>query len=103
VADPSRLTFLLQLDLKEKMTLIQGKEKYTIYDDLSYGPVFGGGYDICIADNCNSNMDSHAYFPVSYNCGFKYQNNQESWTAFCGATKGKNFRVIEYEVFQVIK
>jgi hypothetical protein len=53
VADPSRRSFLLQLDLREKMTLIQGQEGKAIYDHPNWGPTFGGGGDICIANSCN--------------------------------------------------
>jgi hypothetical protein len=53
VADPSGRSFLLQLDLREKMRLIKGQEEHAIYDDPIYGPTFGGGSDIFIADSCN--------------------------------------------------
>jgi len=87
------------------MTLIQGKEQCAIYDDCNWGPIYGGGNgnDLAIADKCNQNNNSRAYFPTSYNCGSKYENNQQSWTLFSGATDGFNFRVIEYEVFEVFK
>jgi hypothetical protein len=51
--DSSSQSFLLQIDLKEKMTLTKGQEKYAICDDRSYGPAFGGGGDIFITDSCN--------------------------------------------------
>ncbi len=89
------------------MTLIQGKEQWAIVDDCNYGPVYGGGnyggHDLCIVDKCNQNNKSGANFPSSYNCGSKYQRNQQSYTFFSGATDGNNFRVIEYEVFEVLK
>jgi hypothetical protein len=85
------------------MTLIQGKEPYAIYDYIDWGPIFGGGSDLVIRDKCNQNKDSVANFPNSYNCGSKYQNNQQSYTLFSGATNGSGFRVIEYEVFEVLK
>ncbi len=84
------------------MTLIQGKEQYAIQDSINYGPVYGG-CDLIIYDKCNQNKDSGASFPSSYNCSSKYQNNQQSYTLFSGATKGSGFRVIEYEVFEVVK
>ncbi len=84
------------------MTLIQGHEQKAIADRIDYGPVYGGGHDLCIADKCNQN-NSGANFPTSYNCGSKYQQNQQTYTLFSGATNGYNFRVIEYEVFEVVK
>jgi len=73
-----------------------------IYCNNSYGPTFGG-YDLVINNNCNSNTDSYADFPSTYNWeGLqKYSNGQQSYTAFSGATSGYNFRVEEYEVFAV--
>jgi hypothetical protein len=53
LTDSSLRSFLLQLDLKEKMTLIQGQENYAIYDKKNDGPIFGYGYDIYISDRCN--------------------------------------------------
>ena len=74
-----------------------------IYCRSDYGPTFGGGHDLYIANNCNSNSSSHANFPNTYNWeGLqKYSNGQQSYTAFSGATSGYNFRVEEYEVFAV--
>jgi hypothetical protein len=40
-------------------------------------------------------------FPWSYNTDNKYKRRPETYTAFCGATKGYWFKVLEYEVFKV--
>ena len=70
----------------------------------SYGPTFGGGHDIYLSDKCNENNGSYTNFPHSYNLASNpYTNNQASHTAFCGAASGKNFKVIEYEVYKVIR
>ncbi len=46
----------MQLELREKMTLIQGKEQYAISDRFDFGSTFGGGggygNDLKIADEC---------------------------------------------------
>lgn len=39
---------------------------YAIYRQAGYGPTFGGGYDICIRDNANSNTRSYTSFGHSY-------------------------------------
>ena len=39
---------------------------YAIYRSSSYGPTFGGGHDIFIEDNSNSNTNSFTSFGVSY-------------------------------------
>jgi hypothetical protein len=87
------------------MSLIPGQEIKAIYDYQGFGPVFGGGgggNDIRISDKCNQN-NSFSYFPYSYNCEAKYQRNQVSYSVFSGAQSGANFKVLEYEVFQVLK
>ena len=39
---------------------------YAIYRSSSYGPTFGGGHDIAISDNANSNTNSFTEFASSY-------------------------------------
>ena len=39
---------------------------YAIYGKSDRGPAFGGGHDIYIANNANSNTNSHTYFGRSY-------------------------------------
>ena len=39
---------------------------YAIYRSSDRGPTFGGGYDIYIANNANSNTDSYTNFGHSY-------------------------------------
>lgn len=40
---------------------------HAIYMKTSYGPTFGGGHDIYIADRANSNINSFTNFGHSYN------------------------------------
>ena len=70
----------------------------------SYGPTFGNGHDLCIADGCHNNKSSYANFPYQYNKegDNKYTNSQDSYKLFSGATSGHSFRVVEYEVFRVV-
>ena len=42
------------------------KPKYAIVRVSRYGPTFGGGHDIRIADNANSNTNSYTNFGTSY-------------------------------------
>jgi len=99
--DTTKNSFLLSLDLRQKMTLII--PQYAINCNSNYGSTFGGGADIFIADKCNQNQSSYANFPHSYNYSSKpYTANQQSYTAFSGATANYNFRVTEYEVFKVV-
>lgn len=99
--DHERKCFLLSLDLKQKMTL--NNYKQAVANNEGYGPIFGAGNDIVIHNKCNENNSSSANFPTSYNFGSLYTNSQASYTAFSGAANGKNFKVMEYEVYRVIK
>ena len=98
--DASGESFLFSVSLNEKYPVID-KQKAT-YQHKDYGPIFGGGgngCDLYLSDKCNAN-NNVANFPTSYNNG-KYQNNQQSYTAFTGQTNGYNFKVKQYEVFKV--
>ena len=64
LSDSGRRACIFSLDLMEKF-VPQGNDKL-IYRSSGYGPRFGGGSDIFICDNCNTN-NSGAYFPVTYN------------------------------------
>ena len=39
---------------------------YAIYCGSGYGPTFGGGWDIHIANNASSNKDSYTDFGTTY-------------------------------------
>jgi hypothetical protein len=67
----------------------------------SYGPVFGGGSDVAIADECNVGSRSCTFFPHSYNFEGMYKCDQVAWTALSGVPHGKHFNVLEYEVYRV--
>ena len=54
--DPT--AFVYSLTHKTKCSK-QKNTSYSIYDDSTYGPIFGGGSDICICDNCNTNNSSY--------------------------------------------
>ena len=40
--------------------------KYAIYRLPNFGPTFGGGFDIVIKDNANSNTKSYTNFGTAY-------------------------------------
>ena len=52
VNDPTNASFLLSIDLKQKMSLVDNTK--AIYCDPNQGPIFGEGKDISIVDKCNS-------------------------------------------------
>ena len=57
LADPSGKSFLLQLDLKQRLSLLEDKKQKAIWDKNNSGPVFGGENgkecDLWIRDKCN--------------------------------------------------
>ena len=63
--DNGKNTFLLSLDLKEKYVPINANN--LIQCNTGYGPIFGGGHDLVIANQCNANANSYANFPYAYN------------------------------------
>ena len=63
------------------------KPGYTAtYTCSGYGPTFGGGHDIYIADNAASNQQSytncgyHYYHPQGYSCSFYAGSSSHSYT-----------------------
>lgn len=85
---------MFSLTLNEKYECID--QTKSIYCHKSWGPAFGGGHDLHLSDNADIN-NSYANFARSYNLQVdgsnKYKNNQQTWTMFCGATIGYNFKV----------
>ena len=69
INDPSKNSFLISLNLHEKMDLINSNQAISRMG--GYGPVFGN-HDICIRNQCNTN-GSYANFPKSYNKDNKYK------------------------------
>ena len=96
--DSNCKAFIFSLDMKKKFVANSGR--YLIYSKSCYGPVFGGGFDICISNGCDSNRNSSAYFPCTFNSlgAKRLVNSEETWSMFSG---DKNFRIEEYEVFQL--
>ena len=74
-------------------------DEHLIFNDKDYGPIFGDGHDIYIYDESNE-TNSSAYFPYTYNREGenKLAMNKDTYCMFSG---GSNFKVEEYEVFQI--
>ena len=84
-------SFVFSLTNCDKFPLTN--KEYTVYHDLSYGPTFGGGHDLYIADKANINSSSYAQINHSYN-NEKYQyGNKNSWEKFHGHPNSINFKV----------
>lgn len=75
VSNPAGGSFIIALDQREKLILIDTTK--VIYNNSSWGPLFGGGCDMQIADECDSNTKSYAGNIQSYNTvDRKYKSNQ---------------------------
>ena len=68
-----------------------------IYGNSGYGPTFGGGHDIHIANNAGSNTNSYTNLGNSYVqvTGYKYSSS-DAGNLLAGT---KRFRPHEVEVF----
>ena len=75
-----------------KMPLIGGNGEHGICCSSGYGPAFGAGHDLCIANNPNGGSGSYTMLNNSYQC----PPNQKKHTFLAGT---QSFRVNEYEVF----
>jgi len=77
-----------------KLPLTKNKEN-AINCNSTYGPSFGGGSDLRILENANSNTASYSLLGYSYDC----PAGKES-TFFTGTP---NFSLMDYEVFGLQK
>ena len=84
--------FIFNLSNKVKYGLIDKFNPNAIYRSNSYGPIFGGGHDLYIANGCTGNSSSGTN-KNSYNTG--------NFDIF-GGSSSSNFQVSYYEVYKVI-
>ena len=84
-------SFIFNLSNKQKYDLIKFNTN-AVYRHNSYGPTFGGGYDLSLANSCRSNTSSYCN-KSSYNTG----NNN-----LLGNSSSTSFQVSYYEVYQVV-
>ena len=68
--------------------------EYAMCCHASYGPAFGGGRDIHVADGANGNTSSYTKLGNTY----QLPAGQSARTFFTGA---RNFQAAEVEVYQV--
>ena len=78
----------------EKLELNGKNNQFTVCHKYDYGPIFGGGNDLFIYDNCNTGNSSYSNLGVSYTLPPK--NNGKEY--LCG---GRYFKISDYEVYQI--
>lgn len=69
-----------------------------IYRSSHFGPVFGGGHDIKIADQANSNDHSFTNFGHSYSVPIGI-DTEDHLTILAGSY---NFKPVDWEVFFLV-
>ena len=67
--------------------------------DNSYGPIFGGGTDMWISDNCNEGQANACC--NSKDCSFKFDAKELSGAHTHSAAYECYFSIIDYEVFSI--
>lgn len=67
INDPN--AFLFSLEYKEQYFTNEGNNAF--YDYSSYGPTFGNGCDLYIANGCSQNYSNYCNFPYAYGGSFK--------------------------------
>jgi hypothetical protein len=81
------INFLFSLDTSKFYKNTTGN--YHTYHNESYGPTFGGGHDLCVADGCMNNTSSYSS-KNDYGMTSKYELNGV-----------QSFKVLDYEVFKI--
>ncbi len=76
----------------KKFKLTQPEKSICCYSN--YGPVFGGGHDIKVFNECNKNESSYFDFPFSYNDGSYTAGEQIGKTVMSGNPSGKNCKIV---------
>lgn len=90
--DNEKKSFIFSFDLKMKFTL--KNPEFAILCSDNMGPVFGGGSDLEIVDECNENFNKFA------DIGHTYAKPDEiTKEDFYGA---ENYNITDYEVYHVV-
>jgi len=92
-------SFIFNLSNKKKFDLISqidGNSNRAVYRNNSYGPTFGGGHDLYLANSCKSNTSSYVYKNSS--SAYNTENNNNLF----GSSGQTAFQVSNYEVYQVV-
>jgi hypothetical protein len=97
-ADPNSFLFSLINKLNRQLK-IKWLKNYGIYCNSNYGPIFGVGIDLCIADKSNTNITSYSNLGYSYTHPDYEYKSDEAKSFLAGSY---NFQVSEMEVYKKI-
>jgi hypothetical protein len=98
VSDPSLQSFVFTIKNPHNLParlFKQQKEAYAIYDNSSYGPVFGNGHDLYVYGQWQSPSNCFSNLGGSYTNDTGFEGNQVLTGAQC-------FTVKDIEVFEVV-
>ena len=73
------------------------RPQYASYNNAGYGPTFGGGHDLHIANNCRRSRSSYTNLGYSYATPSNYRYSSSSAKNMLAGSY--NFYCHEYEVF----
>ena len=96
-SDPNAFIFSLTNKENKPMKMRPNKYENAVYTYAQYGPTFGRGYDIFIANDANTTTDSYSNFGYSYtHPQYEYGTNAAQ-TLLAGSMY---FQLDEIEVYQ---
>jgi len=96
VTDSTAFLFTLTNPSNMPLKLAITVSGYALYDGASYGPTFGGGFDMHISDGSNINTNSYSSFH-----SYTYPNGKYGSAGGSFILGGYGFQVAEIEVFLV--
>ena len=80
-----------------KMAVQQGKQWWAMGSLSVYGPTFGGGHDLHIADNCHTNNRSYSDLGWTYQLPAGYTRDPPQAQSLLAGSY--HFKCDDYEVF----
>ena len=89
---------LVNMHSKPCLIPVKDHEEYSIYSDADYGPTFGSGYDLHVANDSNKTTDSYTDLGFSYNFKLFINGTREAKSFLAGSLY---FQTSEIEVFQL--
>ncbi len=101
INDPNSFLFSLRrtgVSFKDKFTV--KKASSALYGNSGDGPIFGGGCDIYICNQSNTNIGSYSYFGNSYNLPDRYTHGGNAKDVLAG--NHNQWTTTEIEVYQII-
>ena len=91
----SRKAFIFSLNRDVKM-MSTVRPQYASYNNKAYGPTYGGGHDLHIANYCNRNKNSYTNLGHTYKVPSNYRYGGNARSLLAGSYQ---FKCSDYEVY----